>query len=144
VDVIAKMNANVYTHVPILRNGAVIGVFSENTIFSYVAEHRNVVIDPNTRIEAFRDYVPLTKHVSEVFEFLPQRASVADVLLKFQNSIRDKKRLAAVFITDDGESTGRLLGLITAWDLAKAEFSLAIVNTPKATSWSVRAAQQSD
>jgi CBS domain-containing protein len=124
VDVIATMNANVYTHVPILRNGAVIGVFSENTVFSYLAEHQCVVIDPNTRIDEFRDYVPITKHVSEVFEFLPKCASVIDVLLKFQDSIGDKKRLAAVFITDDGQPTGQLLGLVTAWDLAKTEFSL--------------------
>jgi CBS domain-containing protein len=124
VDVVATMNANVYTHVPILRDGAVVGVFSENTICSYLAGRRRAVIDPNTRIGEFRDYVPLAKHASEVFEFLPQGATVADVLLQFQHSIRDKKRLATIFITADGQPTGRLLGLVTAWDLAKPDFPL--------------------
>ena len=65
--------------------------------------------------ESFFD---VRNHASEVFAFVPPTNTVSDVQHRFRDTFKTHKRLAAVFITDDGTENGRLLGLITAWDVA--------------------------
>lgn len=36
----------------------------------------------------------------------------------FQNSFKENKKLAVIFITENGKETESILGMITAWDLA--------------------------
>lgn len=36
----------------------------------------------------------------------------------FQKQLQNKKRLSVVFITETGEASEKILGLITAWDVA--------------------------
>ena len=36
----------------------------------------------------------------------------------FQNGLKGKKRISVIFITQNGNENEKLLGLITAWDLA--------------------------
>jgi CBS domain-containing protein len=117
-DVVAVMNEHVYTHAPILRDGAVVGVFSENTLFSSLAAHAPLEITDETRFEELREFLALDRHASEFFVFVPETATLADLLICFRKNFAEKKRLAAVFITENGRDTGRLRGLVTAWDIA--------------------------
>ena len=117
-DVVAVMNEHVYTHVPILRDGAVVGVFSEHTFFSSLAAHARLEITDETRFEEFREFLAPDRHASEFFVFLSETATLVDLLICFRKNFDEKKRLAAVFITEDGSETGRLRGLVTAWDIA--------------------------
>ena len=36
----------------------------------------------------------------------------------FQNGLKDQKRISVVFITETGKSSEKILGLVTAWDIA--------------------------
>lgn len=38
LDIMSKMKMKTFTHVPIIEDGELFGVFSENTIFAYIAE----------------------------------------------------------------------------------------------------------
>jgi hypothetical protein len=46
---------------------------------------------------------------------------VSEVVVLFRDSLQQKKRLGAVFITSTGNCTGELVGLITPWDVAGAD-----------------------
>jgi predicted transcriptional regulator len=118
LSVIRDMHAKVYTHVPVMEDKRLFGVFSENTILSYLAVNEIVGADPTIKIREFRDFIPLRAHKSETFKFIPRNASLAEVTALFRESLQNKERLGAVFMTTNGKETEDVLGMITAWDVA--------------------------
>ena len=76
-----KMKENTYTHIPILDDKVVIGVFSENTLFGVLLEEE-MIYDINK--VTFRDatifkHCQLDNHVSEVFKFINRNAYLEDI-----------------------------------------------------------------
>ena len=118
IDVMQEMNDKTYTHVPVMDGEMMIGVFSENTILSYLVHNKETIIVKDTKISEFGDFIGLGKHPSEYFEFVSRNALVADVEALFQEGLRERKRIAVVYITEHGERDEKLLGMITAWDVA--------------------------
>lgn len=117
--VMQTMINNSYTHVPVLQGDTLLGVFSEHTVFSYLVRNHIFALDKDILIGEFAELIPLDKHESEYFEFVPREATVVDVEELFVEDIRNQKRLSAVFITENGNPGEKILGLITPWDLAK-------------------------
>lgn len=121
-EVLKAMDQHIFTHVPIIENNQMIGVFSENTILSYLADNYEVIILGNMTIADFSDYLPLAAHKGERFAFLPRRASLSDVYKVFNQAIEAKQRIGMVFVTEHGRDSEKPLGVITAWDLAAPIF----------------------
>ncbi|HOX30073.1 MAG TPA: hypothetical protein P5080_01310 [Candidatus Paceibacterota bacterium] len=122
LETMKVMNEKIYSFVPVLNiRKRIVGVFSENVIFSYLTENEACIIDKSTKISEFWKYVPIEKHSSEYFEFVPKNTLVAGIKEKFEIGLTQRKRLGVVYITDNGRSDGLLLGMITAWDMAGNE-----------------------
>jgi|SRR5579863_1639385 len=117
--IVEMMQENIYTHVPILENGIIVGVFSESTFLSVLAGRRRISIDDATTLSDLRGFVPLSGGLSEVFEFISVNTSIAEVALRFQLNFSVRKRLGVLFLTGKGDPTEQLCGLITAWDVAR-------------------------
>ncbi len=118
-EVMRVMADKAFTYVPVLEeDGGAIGIFSENTVFLYLARNEICAVDSTTAISEFAEYLPFSRHVSEYFEFVPKEANIDDVRELFERGMVERKRLAAVFITDNGRNTEPILGMITAWDIA--------------------------
>ena len=113
-----QMLQNTYTHVPILDNGVVVGVFSENTLLSYLGEEQIVGIEEKTCFSDLEKYLPINCHTSESFRFVPQDALLSDVSVLFDEALANQDRIGLVFITQNGLETEKMLGIITAWDIA--------------------------
>lgn len=120
-EVIKKMSENSFTHVPVYEDDKFVGVFSENTLFSYMVKKEDVIITKDSLIEEFSEFIPIDNHVGEYFEFVDKQALIIDIEEKFNNYLEDLKRLGVIFITETGKQTEQLLGLITAWDIAGYE-----------------------
>lgn len=120
-DVMNVMKENNYTHVPVVENGIMIGVFSESTIFSYMTQNESIAIKKDTKIEEFEEFLPIQKHDNEFFSFVHKDTLVIEVEELFQRRFQGKKRLCLVFITDTGKVKEKILGLITPWDIAVNE-----------------------
>jgi len=118
LEVMKEMNKHTYTHVPVLKDGKLVGVFSENTIFSFLVKEQILATDDTISIQEFADLIPVDKHESEYFEFVPRDTLVTDIEEMFQNGLKDQKRISVVFITETGKSSEKILGLVTAWDIA--------------------------
>lgn len=116
-----EMQENVFTHIPILRDGVVIGVFSENTLFSYLVDTDIVAIEDDMRFSELIDYLPIDKHRAETFRFLGQTKLVSDVNNLFEDALSKQDRIGLVFITKSGDAKEPLLGILTAWDIAGAK-----------------------
>ncbi len=121
--VIKQMNSSVYTHAPVLQEGSVIGVFSENVVFSYLGHHSDALLDSTATIELFRDFLPLEAHTSETFRFVSRGSSLVGVAQMFVKALDHRDRLGAVFITESGNQSQALLGMLTAWDLAGSDLA---------------------
>ena len=72
----------------------------------------------DAKIRDFSDFIPIDRHESESFAFVSRDTLVIDIEDMFAKELRQEKRLAVVFITDNGDPNEKLLGLVTAWDIA--------------------------
>lgn len=117
--VMKTMNKNSYTHIPVIQGDTLEGIFSENTVFSYLVRNHVFTLDRDIQIREFAEFIPLDNHESEYFEFVSRGATVLDVEELFIEDIKSRKRLSAVFVTENGKAGEKILGMITPWDLAK-------------------------
>lgn len=120
LEVMRVMDEKTYTHVPVLAKDTLIGVFSENTVLAYLVNKKDVIIPKETTIAEFADLIPLSMHKSEYFEFIPRNALLSTVEEIFRSNLKQRKRVSVVFITETGKQTEKILGIITAWDVAGA------------------------
>jgi CBS domain-containing protein len=118
VKVMKEMTKHTYTHVPVIDNNAVIGVFSESTLLNYFADKGAVLLEKDVRIKEFIEYIPFDKHKSEYFDFISKRTLLTEVEEMFQGELEENRRLGVIFITEDGNPSQKILGIITAWDIA--------------------------
>lgn len=118
LPVMQTMARESYTHVPILENGVVVGVFSESTLLSYLMDHDVVRFEEGDRFDLLSDYLPLDKHRAETFRFVSIDASAPKIAGLFQEALRNSERLGIVFVTAHGRPDERLWGMLTSWDMA--------------------------
>ena len=120
--VMIEMQEKTFTHIPILdNNDVVVGVFSENTLLSYLIDDEIVGIDEKTRFADLKKYLPVSAHKSESFYFVPQNKLLADIKTRFEKSLQKQERIGLLFMTNNGKATEPLQGLISAWDVAAKE-----------------------
>lgn len=106
-----------YTHVPIIEEGKMIGIFSENILLSFLVANQEGIILKDATVKDFFDFIPLEKHMNEYFEFVSRNTLLSEVDSIFGVGVKNGKRIAVVYITEHGKSTEKILGMITPWDL---------------------------
>ena len=116
LPVMRAMHKRGFSHVPVMRGDVMTGVFSVSTIFSSIIL-RDEPVNEQTRVRDFDELLPIDRHMAEQFVFLGRDATLNEARLAFDRT--DRKRTAAVFITEDGTPSGRLLGMITPWDVLR-------------------------
>jgi len=114
-DIIEMMAKNLYTHVPIIQGSKFIGIFSENTLLRLTVDNKNI---DKLKIKDIQSYLKATEG-TDAYEFLAADADFYKVHKLFQKYIDKNKRLGVIFLTNDGKKSGKIKGLITAWDLSK-------------------------
>lgn len=115
--VMKKMQRQGFSHVPVIFEGELAGVFSISTFFSYALKYGMTVINDELLIGDFEEFLPPDKHENEKFVFLPPTATLFDVRAEFEKKPFRSKRLAVIFITDNGSVSGRIIGILTPWDV---------------------------
>ena len=112
------MSEKCYTHIPILENGVLKGVFSENTLLSYIIDDNIIEIDDNTKFSDLEKYLSITAHRGESFRFISENTSVTKLAEIFRVAMQKQERVGMVFVTKTGKSNEKIKGIITAWDLS--------------------------
>ena len=112
------MNEKKISHVPVLdKDKKLIGVFSENTIFSKLSEDEIIEIGKEYKVKDYEKYIKLENHSSEYFDFIKRNEELALAQNLFNKSIKKDKKLVMLFVTENGKKTEKILGIITPWDL---------------------------
>ena len=107
-----------YSHLPILEDGRVVGVFSAKSLLTYLIEDEITTLDEAMTFEQVAGLLPLDKHGSETFAFVSQDMLATDIAKLFQQARTQSRRLGVVFVTAHGKQRECLLGMLTAWDMA--------------------------
>ncbi len=118
LPVMIVMNEKSISHIPILENGIVKGVFSDNTIMEYLLDETIIEAAGNMRFSDLKKYLPMETHKSDSFRFIARDKLVAEINDIFADAVAKSDRIGLLFVTAHGRKTEKLLGIITAWDLA--------------------------
>ena len=78
----------------------------------------NAPMDDNMKFSDMDGYLPLQNHETEFFRFVGRDTPVAEIEDIFAAAQKEPKRLGLVFVTHSGQPTEKLLGIISAWDMA--------------------------
>lgn len=113
-----QMQARSISHVPLLSDGMVTGVFSENVIFEAMLHRRHVQITEETPLSVFADFLALTRTLGKTYQFLPESATLDEASELFsQSAHRKEPKLKLLFLTKSGRTDEPLLGLLSPYDV---------------------------
>ncbi len=113
-----EMREKLFTHVPIIDSGKVIGIFDENSIFGYLAENEVLLEnDDDITFEEIKDYLNIEGREMETFLFVSRTTFVDDLEVEFEEAYKRDVRLGAIFVTATGNRNETVLGMITPWDI---------------------------
>ena len=117
-EVMNQMVTRRYSHLPILRDGVVVGVFSEWTPMDMAQEAQELVITPTQQLCELAQWTHLARpSIREAVRFAPADTSLDDLRAMFRSSFQERFRIGVVFFTQNGHPEEPLLGLMTPWDL---------------------------
>lgn len=108
-----------FSHVPVMRGRLVLGVFSASTPFSQLITGRTPPIDEQTEMSALSSLTRIDQHLTERFLFVSDGISVPEAQRLFTLDRKREKRLAALFLTSNGQQSGDLTAMMTPWDFVK-------------------------
>lgn len=117
IDVMKAMENLLISRVPIIEDEKVKGVFNGNVLIYYLASLKECLVSNNTEMNKLRKFTNLDCHRKEQFDFVDKTMNVYDAEKYFKKRNKNEHKLVALFITSDGTSQGKLLGLLTEWDL---------------------------
>lgn len=112
---IKLMNEKNISHIPILKDRRVVGDFSDNCVFPFLLGDDNCHVDENTRFKDLKQYLDLEAHPSEVFKFIPADSKLSYAEKLYEEARNRHERIGLVFLTANGRSDERILGILTAW-----------------------------
>lgn len=115
---IAYMTRHSITHMPVLdKTRNLIGVFSENTIFTRLDREEIVAIDVAETLESYRDYLPIDCHKGEYFGFIGLQETLETAKDLFNQRNEEGKRLVLLYVTKTGRKDQPVLGVLSPYDL---------------------------
>lgn len=117
-DALEQMRKIPSGHVPILDDKEkVSGVFTAVSFLNLMADRRGEPLPADFYFEDAEKYVVFDHHDSEVYRFVKGSLYVDELKDIFEHTYSGGKRLAMVFVTDNGKADGKLLGTISPWDI---------------------------
>ena len=116
-ETIKEMSDKLYTHIPIIEDGKVVGVFDENSIFNYLSKQEIIMIEDKTTFNDIKDFIGLYDSEMEEFIFFRSNSYLEELENEFEKAYRKGKRIGIAFMTQNGKSYEKLQGIITPWDM---------------------------
>lgn len=121
-ETLLKMRDIPSGHVPILTDDErVFGVFTAVSFLNLIADRRGESIDSAFDFSSIEKYISLDHHDSEVYRYVKSSMYVDELRDIFTKTYSGGKRISMVFVTENGKSSGKLLGTISPWDVLVKE-----------------------
>ena len=96
------------------------GVFSVGSLFAHTRSRPDQPV-AGLRVQDMEAVLPPQRHIMEKFYFVDKDASCYEIKKLFQKRDAGSRRVAAVFVTVGGNEKSPIMGMITPWDVLRAE-----------------------
>lgn len=117
-DVMRRMLDTSYSHIPVLDDqGRLIGIFSENTIFTRVAKEGMEALSEQDCVRDYEAYLDIRDHVRDSFEFIAETVATEEAIERFKKRDKQGRRLAMLVVTKHGEPAEKVFGVLTPYDV---------------------------
>lgn len=116
MQTLVQMEERGFTYVPILENGIVTGVFSQNTYVSYLLKNNNCT-DTALRFRDIAEFTRIDDRGHEIFIFLRAGMFASEAEKLCEEAYRNKKRIGMIFLTPNGDSNERVKAVLTPWNI---------------------------
>ena len=107
----------IHTHIPILEERRVVGIFTVNGLFNHLVDKGEGGLAETTLFSDMGEFLRLDNHPSEVYLFARADTPLDELEESFQSARETGRRVGMVFLTHSGKSTEKVLGILTAWDM---------------------------
>ncbi len=119
IPALRKMNEKAIAYIPIMSDGRVCGVFSERTFIECTISG-NYKIDDGTMFYEIEDALSLNSSNVVKFLFAERKMPIDELSDLFDEAAQSGQKIGMIFVTEHGNESEALLGIITAWDVAAA------------------------
>ena len=119
LDVMRHMMRMGYSHVPVRDKTGLVGVFSAAALMSFVGDRGLDSLSDDLRIGDMRKALSVDNERTDVYLFFDPTITLTAVRKTFEKRQERNRRLAVVFITEDGGQHSQVLAMLTPWDALK-------------------------
>lgn len=117
-QVVEWMHTKPYSNIPIMdAKRHLLGVFSDDILLQYYYGQSKRAPLESLTVADLQAYWPIDSHIKETYLFVAKSTTFNALLDIFQHPYRNKKRVAAVFVTHNGLAHEVVLSMITPWDV---------------------------
>lgn len=117
MDWVTQMVTKPYSNIPILdTNKHVLGVLSDN-VFLQLLHAKKGQFDSHVMIGDIMNLLKVENHIKETYVFVSRRSSLSSLVEIFKQPYVNGKRIAALFVTQNGNAKEAILGMITPSDV---------------------------
>ena len=119
LDVIRHMMRMGYSHVPVRDKTGLVGVFSPGALMSFVGEKGFESLRDDLRVGDLKKALSVENERNDKYLFFDRSVTLTTVRMAFEKHQERNRRLAVVFITEDGGQHSQVLAMLTPWDALK-------------------------
>ncbi len=119
LDSIINMDHLKYSHIPIIENGVLEGVFSKTSLFNYMISKRKFSLEKDLKFIDIKEFISPFGNNSECYKFARYDEKLDKVKDIFEENYHKAIRVAIVFLTVSGSRSDKVLGMITPYDVIK-------------------------
>jgi CBS domain-containing protein len=114
---IRSMMEQTYSQMPVYDGKRFLGLLTMETVARFLGEHLDKTVR-DLRLTPLREVLNCTE-CEDAHIFIPAKMRLTEVLMKFEESDRQGKRIQAMLITREGGPDEKLIGIITIWDIPR-------------------------
>ena len=119
LDVIRHMMRMGYSHVPVWDRTGLVGVFSPGALMSFVGDKGFENLRDDLRVGDLKNALSVDNERNDKYLFFDSSVTLTTVRMAFEKRQERNRRLAVVFITEDGGQHSQVLAMLTPWDALK-------------------------
>ena len=121
LDVMRHMMRMGYSHVPVRDKTGLVGVFSAGALMSFVVKVGFDRLEDDLRIGDLKKALSVDNERTDKYLFFDDTVTLTTVRMAFEKPQERNRRLAVVFITEDGGRHSQVLAMLTPWDALKEQ-----------------------
>ena len=117
-DAMTIMKEHSYKYIPILEDGVLVGLFGAKTVLDILVSEGADIFNNDISFDRIKNYIAIENIASKTFTFAGNSTLISEIKDLFKEDVDNKERINIVFVTQHGKSDEKLLGIITAWEIA--------------------------